>query len=365
MRRCFAALAIGCLVLAPSRASAQRPLKTRTVVLIVSDGVRWQEVFTGAERDLMTRESGGVGDTTALQQRFWRETATERREALMPFFWKSIARRGQLFGDRAVGSDAHVTNGLKFSYPGYNEMLTGGPDPRIDRNTAGPNPNMTVLEWIARQRGFAGRVAAFGTWDEFGDIFNRRRSGLFIRAGWEVPAISPRTKLLDGLYETTTRLWGDLAYDSFMQQAVLDDLRTRRPRLLFVGYGETDEWAHDGRYDQVLASLHRVDAFIAGLWNTMQAMPEYRGTTTLIITTDHGRGAGLTKWRDHGKDVEGAENVWMAVLGPDTPALGEVQRHQPVTQSQIAATVAAFLGKRFDTAVPGAAPPISGVMRGP
>ena len=27
--------------------------KTRNVVLIVSDGLRWQEVFTGAEEDLL------------------------------------------------------------------------------------------------------------------------------------------------------------------------------------------------------------------------------------------------------------------------------------------------------------------------
>jgi len=76
----------------------------------------------------------------------------------------------------------------------------------------------------------------------------------------------------------------------------------------------------------------------------MQAMPEYRGTTTFIITTDHGRGSGPEKWRDHGKDVDGAEDIWIAVLGPDTPALGERAQAGPVTQSQVAATIAALLG---------------------
>jgi hypothetical protein len=92
--------------------------------------------------------------------------------------------------------------------------------------------------------------------------------------------------------------------------------------VLFVGYGETDNWAHQGRYDLVLDSAHRFDHFVAQLWNTMQAMPEYRGTTTFIITTDHGRGSGLTEWKEHGVEEKGSENIWIAVMGPDTAPLG-------------------------------------------
>ena len=127
--------------------------------------------------------------------------------------------------------------------------------------------------------------------------------------------------------------------------------------MLFVGYGETDDWAHSGRYDLVLRSAHQVDAFIAELWLTMQRMPQYRGVTTFIITTDHGRGSGPTAWRDHGQDVAGAENIWIAMLGPDTPALGEMTSGT-VTQSQIAATVAALLGEDWTVANPRAGKPL-------
>ena len=143
---------------------------------------------------------------------------------------------------------------------------------------------------------------------------------------------------------------------------MLDYVRTRHPRLLFVGYGETDEWAHMGRYDQVLRSLHHVDAFVAELWRAMQAIPQYRGTTTFIITTDHGRGDGLTAWRDHGRDVSGAEQIWIAVLGPDTPPLGERRNIPRVTQSEIASTVAALLGERWQALSPNAAPPLPAVL---
>jgi bisphosphoglycerate-independent phosphoglycerate mutase (AlkP superfamily) len=167
---------------------------------------------------------------------------------------------------------------------------------------------------------------------------------------------------INRLYATTTRLWGDLAYDGFMQAAVLDYVQKRRPRVLFVGYGETDEWAHSRRYDQTLASAHRVDAFIAELWRTMQAIPQYHERTTFIITTDHGRGGTLKDWTDHGRDVAGAEYIWIAVLGPHTPAGGERRETAPITQSQIAATVAAALGFDYSGAEPAAAPPISGAI---
>ncbi len=148
-----------------------------------------------------------------------------------------------------------------------------------------------------------------------------------------------------------------MPYDAFMQAVVMDYVRTERPQALYIGYGETDEWAHEGRYDQYLASAHRVDGFIRDLWNTMQAMPEYAGKTTFIITTDHGRGSGLKAWRNHGTDVEGAEYIWAAVLGPETPGLG-VRRSLPeLTQSQIAATVGAAVGMDWAKAS-GAAPPL-------
>ena len=54
----------------------------------------------------------------------------------------------------------------------------------------------------------------------------------------------------------------------------------------------------------------------------MQAMPEYHDNTTFIITCDHGRGSGPEQWKEHGVEEPGSENVWIAVMGPDTPAAG-------------------------------------------
>jgi bisphosphoglycerate-independent phosphoglycerate mutase (AlkP superfamily) len=140
-------------------------------------------------------------------------------------------------------------------------------------------------------------------------------------------------------------------------------VKTGQPRVLFVGYGETDNWAHQGRYDLVLESAHRFDYFVKELWDTMQAMPKYRGRTTFIITTDHGRGSGPTEWKEHGAEEKGSENIWLAVMGPDTAPLGERQNVAPIAQAQIAATLAAFLGKDYHAAEPKAAPPILELTR--
>jgi hypothetical protein len=50
------------------------------------------------------------------------------------------------------------------------------------------------------------------------------------------------------------------------------------------------------------------------------------------------------------------------VLGPDTAPLGERTHIAPVTQAQIAATVAAFVGKDYHQDVPKAALPIAGIL---
>ncbi len=343
--------------------------KTQNVVLIVSDGLRWQEVFQGADPLLLDAKNGGSWvEDAELKRRYWRDTPQERRQILFPFIWGTVAKQGQVFGNRALGSDAHVTNGLAFSYPGYNEMSVGFPNPAITSNEFGPNPNASVFEWLNKSPELSGRVAIYGTWRTYEDIFNAPRSHLVMQAGWTTPPgthDAAKNALLARLFDTTTRFDEEDLGNSFLQVELLDYVRTGKPRVLFVGYGETDNWAHQGRYDLVLQSAHRTDAFVKELWDTMQAMPQYHGTTTFLITADHGRGSGPVEWKEHGVREKGSENVWLAVIGPDTPALGERTNIAPVMQAQIAATVAALIGKDYRKDVPRAAPAIADVLKGP
>jgi hypothetical protein len=356
-------------ILAPRAAAittvSDGPRKTENVVLVTFDGLRWQEVFSGAEKSLLTKENGGVKDVARIEKEFWRDTPEARREVMLPFLWTVIAKQGQILGNRAKGSSVRVTNGKKFSYPGYNEILTGFADDRIDSNDKKPNPNVSVLEWLDREPKLHGRIAAFTSWDCFSFILNVERSKLFVSAGaMKVPGsgLNERQKLLNELIEQTTAPTEGVRHDSMTFHCALEHLKTEKPRVLYVSFDQTDDFAHAGRYDEVLLQARRTDAFVRELWDTLQSMDEYRGKTTLIVSTDHGRGDAPTEWKTHGAKTEGAEFIWMAAIGPDTPALGERAQIDDCTQSQIAATIAALLGKDYCAAVPAAGKPIAEIV---
>ena len=327
------------------------------VVLITLDGFRWQEMFAGADRDYFKRNNKGEIDP--VSQKYAGATPAERRAKLMPFMWSVIAKQGQLFGDPAERSVSHVTNGLWFSYPGYNEMFSGAADPRIDSNNKIPNPNTTVFEWLNSRPGFAGKVVAFGAWDVLPSILNSERSHVPVGGGF-LPVTAPTTAREREINELALDLPAYLPYGTFdapIVYAAIESLKTRKPRVLYLMLGEGDEWAHAERYDLYLDASRRADRFIERVWTTLQSLPEYKNNTTLLVTTDHGRGATTRDWSDHGRDVPAAKNTWIAALGPAVPPLG-VRKNTTVTTSQMAATLALVVGEDFRSARPAIAPPL-------
>lgn len=336
-------------------ASAQGVAKN--VVVVTIDGLRWQEVFGGADGAYFQKDASG--NSTGVEKRYDRATAEERRALLMPFVWTEIARRGQIFGDSSRGSRASVTNGLWFSYPGYNEMFSGTADARIDSNDKVPNPNLTVFEWLNGRPGFSGKVVAFGAWDRLPFILNVDRSRLPVGSGF-TPVPSPRTprqREINAMAEDLPPLWGYGTFDAPIVAAAIESLRVDRPRVMYVMLGEGDEWAHRGRYDLYLDATQRADRFIRRLWETIQSLPQYKGTTALLLTTDHGRGATLKDWTDHGRKISSAESIWIAAIGRGVPPLG-VREGTMVTASQLAATIASLVGEEYSAAAPAAAPPL-------
>ena len=352
-------------VLLAAALTAQSPAEN--VVLVTIDGLRWQEVFSGADNELMNKDKGGVKDLLRARRLFWRGSPQARRELLMPFFWRKLVPAGQLFGSPEHDSQATVTNKHLFSYPGYNELLTGRADPRIASNQKHPNPNVTVLEWLHDMPAYQGRVAAFTCWDVFPYIINSQRSNIPVNAGWApiTEGRDPtRVQMLQELSDALPRYWAEtVRYDGLTYLAAVEYLKKHKPRVLYLALGETDDWAHDKRYDLYLAMAQRCDRFLGELWNLLQSMPTYKDKTALIITTDHGRGDGA-RWTDHGKDIPGSENLWIAVAGPDIPALG-VRSNINVTQAQVAATVAQLLGHDFCASFAQAAKPLPGLGNGP
>ena len=338
------------LVALSASLDAQPALHTTHVVLVTLDGLRWQEVFTGADQALIDHEDF-VSEPEDLRDRFWSEDPMLRREKLLPFFWSVLATEGQLYGNRLEGSKVNVTNAHWFSYPGYNEILTGRADDRIDSNDKRENPNVTVLEFLHRLPQFRNAVAAFSSWDVFPHIINERRSGIPVNAGFQPAAeddLTERERFLNALQTQTPSPWRIVRLDAFTHHYALEYMKKHQPRIVYIAFGETDDFAHDGEYDAYLKAAHRTDAFLRDLWSFIQSRAPYRNTTTLIVTTDHGRGTEpIDAWKSHGKDVPGGDQIWLGFIEPDTSPLGEIQTTGQLYQNQVAGTLAAFLGVSY------------------
>ena len=338
-------LALGvCLGVAPIRAQQAPDTK---VILITLDGLRWQELFGGAD-SLLIGNKDYVDDVEMLRKSFWKESPEQRREALMPFFWKEVSQWGQLHGNRKYGSQVDLTNGMWFSYPGYNEILTGrADDARITSNDKVNNPNTTILERYNNTPGGKGRVAAFGSWDVFPFIINEERSGVPVNAGYDAAhgELTQREEFLNRLQQQIPGPWGSVRHDAFTHHYALEHMKKNRPDLVYIAYGETDDFAHDGDYRAYLKAAHNTDGLIRELWEFTQEDDHYRDRTVFLISTDHGRVTQpLDHWRGHGSDVKGAHKVWLVAFGKNIRPLGELRDREPLFSNQIAPTVMELLG---------------------
>lgn len=343
-------------------------LQTRNVVLVTADGLRYQELFGGVDATLLDHpREAGIPDPEALRRRFWRESGKDRRQLLLPFFWSQLAPQGVVLGHREAGSSVVVRNPYRVSYPGYAEILTGQPLAEIQGNDPVQIPRETVLEFVRRKLGLpATGVAAFASWSLFESIVVHRPGSIVSNAGYQPFPLSPaaaKLQLLDRLQSRMLTPWDSVRHDAVTAGFALEYLKAYRPRVLYVALGETDDWAHDGRYDRVVTSIGLFDDFLRELWETLQSLDSHRGRTTLILTSDHGRGRTLEDWTDHGREVPGAEFIWLAVIGPDTPPRGEVSPAPPASQSQVAATLLHLLGLDYREFNPEAEAPLEVAFR--
>jgi len=382
---------VGVAAFSLAQPAAPAGRRTENVVLVTLDGARTQEIFGGLDLDILrsTLRSDARVEETRAYQRYWAPTVEARRERLMPFFWSTLmTRHGSIAGNVARGSSVRVTNRHRFSYPGYAEILVGeAHDDVIDSNDKRRNPYPTVLEFFRRRLGLdAHQVAAFASWDTFDWIVEHETGTITSNAGFDrydppspaaaasarqalpSPAAAAQARddatidLLNRLQTETLTPWDAARHDAYTFRFAMTHLKAFRPRVLYIAFDETDDWAHDGRYDRVLDSLHGIDDHLRELWTALEGDTGYRDRTALVITADHGRGNTAADWRDHGSRIAGAEQIWMAFAGPDWPVRGEWRDSEPIYQNQVAATLAQALGLDYAGERPNAGRPIAKLL---
>jgi hypothetical protein len=367
-RRRFLSTCGAAAALASTSAAQQR--KTKNLILVTADGLRWQDLFTGIDPLLMNQKDAGMTETGApeLRDRLWKPQPDERRLALMPYFWGTLAPSGVVLGNLTKGSSVQVTNRYRVSYPGYSEILAGrAQDDAIRGNDPVQNPTPSFLQLVKDQWKLPReKVAVFGSWDMFHYIAESHRGEIFINAGYEastLPADNPRVAELNKLQLQARYMDDSARHDAFTFGLAMEYLKSVQPRVLFIAFDETDDWAHAHRYDQVLRSIQFLDGALQELWTWVQSSPAYRDATTLMVTCDHGRGSALDDWDSHGKDVKGADQIWIAVAGPDTPAKGEAAQTDSYRQRDIAPTALEMLGIGVDSYPGMLGKPIAAVLR--
>ena len=319
------------------------------LVIITFDGLRWQEVYGGADEALIN-DARFVRNIPATKEKYWGETVEARREALLPFLWSYAPEHGYMLGNRNKNSLMQVANAMSFSYPGYSEMFCGWPDDeRIDSNDPNPNPNVSVLEVVNQDPRYKGKVMMYSSWESIRFAVNNERGGFKASSAHE-PSYTDSyvARLLqdvdagiaDGGFGSSERL------DCVTYGMAMETLLKEHPKVFYVGFGDTDEYAHSGEYDNYLDAANWVDLYIRRIVEACEADPFYKGKTTYILTCDHGRGYGPA-FRSHSASVRGANQTWFIAFGNGVPVKGETSDNGIFYTKQFAATIADILGVDF------------------
>ena len=313
------------------------PNPQNKIFIITLDGLRWEEVFQGADPDFIN--DADLTDTTIARPMYWAAGVEERRKKLMPFFWSVIGRQGQLFGNRKYKNKVNVSNPYSLSYPGYSELLTGEVDFSIWSNDKKANRNGNILEELNATPAYRGKVAAFTSWNLFPYILDKKEnknsfvlnSGSQKIEGKQLSAAQSFINTMQGHMhdESETR------YDELTYIACKEYIIKHKPSVVLLSFSGTDNAGHSNRYDEYLQEANNADRMIGELWRMIQAMPEYAGQTTFLITTDHGRGKKKSNWADHGMLVAGSSQTWYALLGHTVTAHGEIKYPAQVYQREL------------------------------
>jgi hypothetical protein len=241
------------------------------------------------------------------------------------------------------------------------EILLGeAHDAELKSNDPIRNPFPTVLETIRERLNLQPpQVATFASWSVFEHIVEHTDGSTLVNAGIEALASTDaEVELLNRLQAEAVTPWDGIRADAFTFRLAMKHLAAARPRVLYLAFDETDDWAHDGKYAQVLDACARIDGYLRELWGWIQDQADYRGRTHLLVTTDHGRGHTTKDWRDHGAKVKGANDVWIAFVSPRMSQRGAWRTHPALSSSQIAATLAAWMGIDWNAIRPKAGRPV-------
>ncbi|MCO4793662.1 MAG: sulfatase-like hydrolase/transferase [Bacteriovoracaceae bacterium] len=255
-------------------------------------------------------------------------------------FWDEHASKGIVLGDPKKKSRARIANTVMLSLPGYKTMHEGS---RVwcRTNKCGPSKKETLGEKLKRVKSWNNHeVGIISSWGKICDAAMRKERSLFHSCG-DMKVKLPGHFYLNEMQEADTPIWGG-RYDKYTFEHGMKFIEDKKPRFLHLSLLDSDEYAHDDEWDGYMRSLYNYDLYIDRLYTLLDQMGEYGKNTTVIITTDHGRGKG-DKWTGHFFNWN-SRKIWMVVKGPHVPARGSISHKRKITHLHIRPFTELMLG---------------------
>jgi hypothetical protein len=255
------------------------------------------------------------------------------------------------------------------SLPGYTEIFTGHRRHGCADNDCPPAREPTLFDELRAHSDGPADVAVFSSWDRIERVVSADTADLVLSSGRT--RISNEAALRDD--EATSALLdegraaaafpgkGGFRPDRYTAALALHYLETRRPRLMFLGLGEPDEYAHRGDYPGYLAALRAADRTLGELFEALDRMGPRGQQTTVLVTADHGR---ARDYRFHGRKFPESARVWLLAAGGAVVARGLVRSERSHRLADLAPTLRVVLGLPPDEA-PAAGAPIEELFASP
>jgi hypothetical protein len=318
------------------------------VIIVAIDGVRTREVFDGVDVDLAARQGlSETGDAAAL----------------MPNLHRLARTRGALLGGPRDCDSIRASGPNFVSLPGYREILTGHLS-ECQKNECPPLERDTLADDFRAVSRSAREVAVISSWEGIEGAASKRPESIVAscgrRGGHNLEALRADAAS-DALFregEDAAPAPGkdDFRPDTLTAKIALGYLVREKPRFLFIGLGESDEYGHADDYGGYLGSLRAADRVLGAIDEILEKTGAWRHDALVFVTTDHGRGEDF---RFHGGDVPESGRVWLLALGARITRPGFPPAWQTHHLADIAPTIRVLTGLPFD---PAAGTPIASLV---
>jgi hypothetical protein len=276
-----------------ARSAAETSYKTKNVIIVSMDGVRYSETFGDPMRELIPNVAKLEKEGTLFSQCFNTGVTITRQghSTIASGTWQDVPLGGPRQTMPAVGEYAR------------NELGWGPQD-----------------AWVIFGKGTYS-YAHYSSFPTYGEKY----APSFVIAIGE----------------------NNIEDDKKVLAKVLEVMDTDKPRLMFVNFGVTDHTAHTNKWELYTEAIRNCDLMVGKLWEKVQSTPGYKDATTLVFTTDHGRHTDKPDqlkggFASHGDSCPGCQHIFLLIVGPDANRGAVVDRR--VLQIDIAPTVGELLG---------------------